>query len=71
MKNKWDAKRKNWYVLDIKSLTGQLGHISETSTLLGYLLSHLYTSIKYSLGIAKANLIHTQADFHQILEKER
>ena len=55
----------------MESLTGQLGHISKTSPWLCYLLPHLYTSITYALGIAKANLIHTRADFRHILKKAK
>ena len=68
MNSKWHAKRQTWYVLDMESLTGKLGHISEISPWLRYLLPHLYMSLTNVLGVSKAKIIHTRADFRQILK---
>jgi len=69
--HKWHPAVNRWFVLEMESLTGRLGHISDTSPWLRFLMSHLYTSITSALGVANAHLINTRADFRAMLKKAK
>ena len=65
---KWHTKKQQWFVLDMESITGRLGHIADTSPWLRFLMSHFYTSITSALGVANAHLINTRSDFRAMLK---
>ena len=50
---------------------GRLGHIADTSPWLCFLMSHLYISITFALGVANAHLINTGSDFCAMLKKAK
>ena len=55
----------------MESIAGRLGHIADTSPWLRFLMSHLYTSITFALGVAHANLVNTSSDFRAMLKKAK
>lgn len=65
----WHPKRKSVSIPEIESLTGQLGHISDTAPWLRFLLSQLYMSLAVALGFARAHLICTSKDFRMLLKQ--
>jgi len=57
------GKRFSFEIKQAENLTGQLGHISNTTLWLKHLLSHLYTSIAAALKSNKSYLICTNSQF--------
>lgn len=69
IKARWHRRRQQYLISDIETLTGRLGHISETLPWLRFLLAHLYTSVVSVLGLSRAHLISTRKEFRDMLKE--
>ena len=65
---RWHSARQHFFISDIETLAGRLGHISETAPWLRFLMSHIYSSLTHSLGVACGHLISTRKDFRDMLK---
>ena len=46
----WHKNRRTFIMSEAQQLTGKLGHLAESAPWVHHLLTHLYTSIAYSLA---------------------
>ena len=65
MTTTWGKHRKSFTIKEAETLTGLLGHISNTAPWLKHLMSHLYTSISAALGSNTSYLICTNKSFRE------
>ena len=71
LKKHWHNRRQRFLISDIEALVGQLGHISETTPWLRFLLSHVYSSVAYALKLSKAHLLGTRKEFRLMINTRR
>ena len=69
LKKHWHNRRQRFLISDIEALVGQLGHISETTPWLRFLLSHVYSSVAYALKLSKAHLLCTRKEFRLMIKE--
>ena len=65
---RWHRRRQHFFISDIETLTGQLGHISETAHWLRFLMPHIYASLTHALKASQNRLIRTSKDFRKLLK---
>ena len=65
---RWHCKRQHFFISDIETLTGQLGHISETAPWLRFLMPHIYASLAHALKASRQRLIRTSKAFRDLLK---
>ena len=66
----WHKARVSFTLSEIETLTGRLGHISETLPWLRYLMAQLYLSITASLG-ESTEILLTKGQFRQLLKQAK
>ncbi len=71
MTTTWGKHRKSFTIKEAETLTGLLGHISNTAPWLKHLMSHLYTSISAALGSNTSYLICTNKSFREQIKKQK
>ena len=57
MNKHWHRAQNLFTIQNIEVLTGQLGHIANTSPWLRFMMSEVYTSIKASLKLSEDQLV--------------
>ena len=68
LQKRWHNRRQSYFIQDIETLTGRLGHISETVPWLRFLLAHVYSSVAHALTVSKSHLISTRKEFRDLLK---
>ena len=69
LQSRWHRKRQTYFICEIETLTGRLGHIAETVPWLRFLLAHVYSSVANALCIAQGHLISTRKEFRELLKQ--
>ena len=68
MNKHWHRARNLFTIQNIEVLTGQLGHIANTSPWLRFMMSEVYTSIKASLKLSEDQLVTHSNQFRRALK---
>ena len=68
LRTTWNRRRRSFLISEIETLTGQLGHISDTVPWLRMLMSHLYTSVAYALNRSRSHLTYTRKEFREMIK---